>query len=210
MRREGFPSALTWAVLALVSLLLSARAAQAQRDSSFELTPFFGYAVGSDFEVDDFDLGFVELEVDDSDFFGVMADFSINRNLQIEVFASRQSTDLELAGSLFFPSEPLGEVDIEVLHAGVLYQGSRGQLKPYAVLTGGISSLDTEFGGSETYPSVALGGGVKFEFAENFGFRLDGRFLFTDLDEQRYDCCYDQQNDSLTQLLVSAGLQFRF
>ena len=40
---------------------------------------------------------------------------------------------------------------------------------------------------------------------------LDGRFLITDLQEaDDFDCCYNQQDDTLTQLLLTAGIQLRF
>jgi hypothetical protein len=73
-----------------------------------------------------------------------------------------------------------------------------------------VTTLDTGIGGSESYPSVGLGGGVKLEFSEFIGLRFDGRFIFTDLQEERYDCCYNREQDTLTQLLVSLGLQFKF
>ncbi len=202
---------LTLALLLALATLLGSGAARAQDDRSvFEITPFFGYQFGSEFQVDDFEFGRVELDIDDSEAYGVMVDFGLTRQFQIEIFASRQSSELRFGNDLLSPSPSLGDLDVDILHGGVLYQGARGQLKPYAVLTGGITTLDTDFAGSETYPSIGLGGGVKLEFSDFVGFRLDGRFIFTGVDDQDYDCCYDRRDDTLNQLLVSAGLQLRF
>lgn len=201
--------------LALALLVALPSFAQAQR---VEITPAVNYNFGSSFEVDDFDFGGIDIDVDETDGLGLFADFRVTNNLMVEVLYSTQETELEVDEGLFGESFPIADADIEYLHAGVLFQGSLGQVKPYFALTGGLTRIDVALDGadSETYPSLGIGGGVKLMFTRSFGLRADGRFFITPLDEddalyrRRRDrrCC--GSDDTLTQGQASVGLIFAF
>ncbi len=209
--------------LALLLLIAVAVAvpASAQR---FELSPAGSYVFSSNFEVEDFDFGRIDVDLDDTDGLTLFADFKITRSLQFELLYSAHETELEVDEGLLSESFPIADTDVEYLHAGVLFQAALGQVRPYFALTGGLTRIDVALAGtdSETYPSIGLGGGVKVLFTDHFGLRADARFFFTSLDDddfydRRYDddfdccrrCC-DDDDESLTQGIVSVGLLFAF
>ena len=219
LKRYGTISAST-AALFLVGLCVSANPMLAQ---NVEITPVFNYNFGSSIEVDDFDFGGVDIDLDDADGLGLFADFRITNNIQLEVLYSVQKTELEVDEGLFSESFPIADADVEYLHAGVLFQGNLGQVKPYFAITGGLTRIDVALEGtdSETYPSIGLGGGVKVLFTDHIGLRADARLFVTALDEDddfyrrrgdgrrfRDDCC--GSDDSLAQGQVSVGLIFAF
>lgn len=191
----------------------SLAARQPAWDRAVELTPVASYQFGSSFEVDDFDLGRVDLEIDDGAGYGAILDIDLTRSIQLELLAVRQESELELDRGFRSPAEPLGDVDLDYLHAGVLWHGILGQVQPFGVFTIGATRLDADGFDSETYPSVSLGGGVKLLFNDRIGARFEGRFFATALDEDD-DCCRRRRSrddgDDLVQGFVAAGLILRF
>ena len=139
-------------------------------------------------------------------------DFRISRSLQLELFYLSQSTELQFDTGILDPGVSLGDVDLDYIHGGVLWQLNAGQIKPFLTLTGGITQIDAEIGGdSESRPSIGVGGGIKIFFTDNIGFRAEGRYLITVLDEDDdFDCCADYSDDNLTQGMVGVGLIIAF
>lgn len=207
------------AVLAACVTLAAALPAAAQ---SFEIVPTVGYRFGGDFDTFDLDgdefVDLFGLSVEDGASFGLTVDFRLGEALYLEVLASRQDTSLSEDGLFLAEPERLFDLDVDYLHAGVMYRWSPGQAQPYVALTGGV----TRFGpqpsdlGDETRPSIAFGGGVQLMFSSNVGLRLDGRLFatFVDRDEDVFcnrRACY--RFDSSTyfyQGQASAGLVISF
>lgn len=184
------------------------------QEVGFELTPYFGYQFGGSFDTDDRDFGRLRFDVDSSPAFGVTFDIPIARRLQVELLYFRHASDLDLDEGLF-SSIPFGDIDLEFIHGGVIWQSIAGQVRPYFGATGGITLVDAEFGGSETEVSVSLAGGVKVLFTDHLGLRLDGRFFFSDLGNRRdrYDfggCCYADDNSDLVQGQIAGGVILAF
>ncbi len=206
---QGTRSALFAITLGVAALWASTVSAQNQK---VEITPTLAYSFGSNFEIDDFDFGLIGLDVEDGDTAGLTLDFTISRSLQLELFYLTQDTDLELDTGFLDPGEPLGGLDLDYIHGGVLWQLNAGQIKPFLTLTGGITRIDAEIGGdSETRPSIGAGGGIKIFFTDHIGFRAEGRYLVTILDEDDdFDCCADYSDDNLTQGVVGVGLIIAF
>lgn len=186
---------------ALLALLLSLiPAAAAAQVSRFEVTPFVGYRLSSEFE-SSADIGFdSDVEIDESPTYGVMFDIPLTPNWQLELLASRQNTSFTADEGLFSPSEDLGDVDLSLFQAGFVLQWGEGQVSPFAVATLGLARLEPDLVelDAENYLSGTFGGGVKIFFSENVGLRLEARgtwiALGTDFDGHDHDHGHDHDD----------------
>jgi len=201
------------ALFALVLFLLPAAAsAQAGR---FEITPFGGYRLEGDFDAqssDAFDPD-LNVQVDASAVFGLVLDIPLAPNWQLEILANRQSSQFVVDRGLLTASSTLGDVDLTILQAGILFQWGEGQVNPFITAAAGLTRIDPQFDelSSDDRFSTSLGGGVKIFFSENVGLRLEARGYWTDLDtgfddrNRRYD-----SGDGLYQGEGSVGLIIAF
>ncbi len=193
--------------------LLAASAAAAQK---VEITPFYGFQFGGEFE-DRFEADdFAGVDVDEGETWGVFANFALGQALeggQIELMFAHQDTELQ-ADRLFGPG--LAELELEYWHVGFLYQWAPGQVRPYMVTSVGATRLDPEGISGETKFSWSIGGGLKLMFNDNVGLRLDGRFYSTLVDEDDdvfcdpYDCYAYDDSTYLFQADVKGGIIFAF
>jgi opacity protein-like surface antigen len=195
------------------SALLCAAPVQAQDKPSIEITPFLGYDFGGSFDVFDFEFGRVNFELQDGESYGVIVDFPISRTFQVEAMAFRQPTTLEIDEGFFGPSFELSDLDIDYLQAGLLWQGSLGQAKPFFTAGAGLARLNPDIPelDSETRFAFNLGGGVKTFFTPHFGLRFEGRLLVITLPEDNEElfCCRGE-DDALSQGHVALGFIFAF
>lgn len=210
MRRALFAS-----LIAVTAIALLVPAAVLAQPGQFELTPFAGYRLSGDFDASSGDLFDPDLnvEIDESAFFGLLLDIPISPNWQIEILANRQQTSFVVDEGLLGPAIELGDVDLTVLHAGILLQWGGGQVKPFVTGSAGLTHIAPQFDelDSDNRFSATLGGGIKVFFSENAGLRLEARGLWTDLDtgfEGRYRR-YDR-GDGLFQGEGSVGLIIAF
>jgi hypothetical protein len=187
--------------------------ALAQESQTLEITPFFGYQFGGDFEVFDSEFGVVDFEFEDSEVFGVAIDFPLNRYFQVEGLIFRQPSTLEIDEGIFGPAFELSDIDIDYFQANALWQGAWGQVKPYmsggmgfAILSPDLPELD-----SETRFAFNFGAGVKTFFTPHVGLRLDSRLLFVMLPEDDEDVfCCESQDDGMSQVNFTLGVIFAF
>lgn len=215
--RYAFTAGVAFAVL----VLLAAAPAAAQppvggaAESRVEITPFVGYRLAGDVD-QGFGFGFSEdLEVEESEVFGVGLDFGIAPNMQIEVWASRQDTALVENGLILDPPRPRIDLTLTTVHAGFLYQWLLGQADPFVVFGGGATRIEPDRPGSsgETRLSGSVGGGVKVRFNRHLGLRLEGRILAVDFDSgfDDDDRRFDRGDEEwLVQPEASAGVIFSF
>lgn len=186
--------------------------------ADFELTPFVGYQFGGTFEEDfddddDFDF-FDDVDIEESESYGLILDIGLSKNAQVEFLYSHQDSSIEESG---FFGDALGDVEIEYFHAGLLWQWGAGQVKPFVVASGGATRFSFA-DDSDTRFSAAIGGGVKVLVSEHVGFRFDGRLYSTFIEEdEEISCnrngrrCYRYNDDiSLVQLDVKFGVIFAF
>jgi hypothetical protein len=200
------------ALFVLAFLLPAAVFAQPGR---FEITPFAGYRLSGDFDAqssDAFDPD-LNIQVDESAVYGVLLDIPLSTNLQIELLANRQKSAFIIDEGLFDPSDELGDVDLTIVHAGLLLQWGQGQVNPFLTASAGLTRIDPKFSelDADNRFSTSFGGGAKIFFSENVGLRLEARGFWTDLDtgfRDRYDR-YDS-GDGLFQGEASAGLIIAF
>jgi hypothetical protein len=175
--------------------LVTAAPAAAQ---TFELTPFGGWRWGGELEAGDNALFDEDVDIDESGVYGLRANFALSRQLQLEVQASRQSTQFTTGDDdLFSDDEDLLDVNLDTLQVGLLFQGGDGQIHPFGVVAGGLTRLDPEgdFVDEDERLSASFGGGVKIMVAENVGLRLEGRYYWIDTEEDDDDDFFDDNDD---------------
>jgi opacity protein-like surface antigen len=204
---------------AFAALLLPA-AAQAQGGYQFEITPQVGYRWGGEIQGDDDALFDTDLEVDEGNAFGLTFDIPLSSNLQLELLANRQETELKFDGGLFGGNVDVADLTIDYYHVGILFQGGNSDVRPFFVASAGITDLDPDVPGAdnESRFSMSLGGGVKVFFNEHIGMRFEGRGFFTVIDDYdsgcyEYDYCYGGRDyyddgDTLAQGQANIGLIF--
>ncbi len=179
------------AAATIAALLAAASANAAERDEDnggeqraplpqFEVTPFVGYRLGGDFDVDTGANTTQNADLDDHGSFAIALDLRRDEESQYELFYSRQETQLE-------PDSPLGPlgINVEYLHiGGTLDVDQDLLLKPYVIGTLGITRLSPEPGrvSDNTRFSVSLGGGVRVPVSQHFSFRLEARGFVTFVD----------------------------
>jgi opacity protein-like surface antigen len=195
------------------SVLLWAAPSLAQDKPAIEITPFLGYDFGGGFEVFDFEFGTVDFELQDGESYGVIVDFPISRSFQVEAMVFQQPTTLEIDSGIFGPSFEVSDLDIDYLQAGLLWQGSLGQVKPFFTAGVGLARMNPDIPelDSESRFAFNFGGGVKTFFTPHFGLRFEGRLLIITLpeDEEEFFCC-EGEDDALSQGHVALGFIFAF
>lgn len=138
---------------------------------SVEITPTVGYVFGGEF--DDAVNGDVagSIDLDDSEEYGLSADFMTRDGWGVELLWMRQGTALGGSDD-FFQTD--ADATINTFHIGGIYQFRRAtNLQPFVVGTLGSSQIKSR-GYTKNGFSYAAGGGVKFYFGEHFGARLQG------------------------------------
>ncbi len=183
----------------------------------FELTPTVSYRFGGNLSGQDSPLFDTDLQVEDSSAIGVTLDLPLSSDLQLELLANRQSSELVFDEGLFGGSAGVADIDVSYYHVGLLWQGRHPRVAPFFVASAGVATLDPDIPGSssETRFSASLGGGVKVFFSDSIGLRFEGRGFFSDYDagggrsgrcdryDRYYDSCYDE---SFSQGQASVGL----
>ena len=201
---------------ALAALLTAAGSPSTAQKPRFEITPYYGHSFFGGFEIDDYEFGRLDLEIDNAKVDGVVIAFPVRRNLHLELFLHEQDTRFGLDEGPFLGVTDLGAMDVNYYHAGVTWTAPIGQLRPFVSFSAGLTRLapDSHFlPETENRFSIGLGGGAKFFFTDHFGLRLEARLLVTGTGDEDLccsDCCYDADRDDLLQGIVSAGLVFAF
>lgn len=188
----------------LVLLLLAAGPSVAAAQTKFELTPYWGYRLGSNFEDNDYN----QFELDKDRSWGLILGYNLNRHFQLEFLWSRQQT--VLSEEYRFENLPLFDLDVDYYHVGVAYEFGSGQARPFAALSLGFTEFDPQdpYYDNDTRFSVGLGGGVKMMFGRHLGLRLEARGFATDTASDRCGC-HDDEGD-LLQVEGLAGVVLAF
>jgi hypothetical protein len=169
--------------LILVGLLLIPAAALAQ-SHRFELTPYAGWRFDGEFNVDGDFLEERDIRLDEGGSFGVIFDVPLNPNWQLEFIANRQNSEFIVDAGLFTPEVSLGDVTVDIVTAGILYQWGPGQVQGFFSGGLGIARIEPDREALEAESRFAgnIGGGVKVFLAENVGLRFEGRGYWVDLE----------------------------
>jgi hypothetical protein len=195
-------------------MLLTLLPATASAQMGIEITPFGGYRFGGGFK--DANTG-TDISLNEAGSFGLILDFDLNREQQIEVYLSRQGTTLSADGT--FTGDPLFDLSVEYYHFGGLYlfEVENERVRPFISGTMGITRMDPHGEGlnTETLFSLALGGGVKFFLTDHFGLRLDARGIYTAMNTDAAifcsgGCAIAVRSSGFVQGEIGAGLVLRF
>ena len=140
-----------------------------------EISPFVGYQFGGKLSVQ---AG--TLSIRDAMNYGITLDFYIRPGVQVELSYSRQDTELRLRDILTGQRNPLFDMAVEYYQIGGLYELRPGRVRPYGLLTAGLTHFNPKPQGrsSEWRFFFGVGGGIKAFVTERIGFRFQGRMLF--------------------------------
>jgi hypothetical protein len=203
---------------ALVALLPVASAVAEGPAAKFEVTPYFAYRIGGEFEQQD---AGADLELRESSAHGVLLDIRAQANTQWEFLYAQQSTELVSSAS-FADSEPVDDLVVEYFHFGGTYLFDGTETRPFVALTVGAARFEPEDPGldPETFFSASLGAGVHLRATNRVGFRLEGRAFLSLIDSDSAlfcrsggssnVCAIRLEGTALTQWEVRAGVTFRF
>jgi len=193
---------------------LAAGLGQAGYANIVEITPFYGYRFGGEFE--DTDTG-THLKFRDSSCWGGVLDARLTEATQVEFYFSRQETELKQDEGLF-ASTTFFDLDVDYYHLGGTYAIPYGPWQPFVVGTVGATHLapDAPDTDSLTRFSFGLGGGVRLFPTKHLGLYFAGRGLFTSLGS---DVAFRSESGAATvridsdgfwQVELQAGLVFAF
>jgi len=212
-RRPAFYSAICLGLFLLVPPIKAA-----ETGYRFQLTPFLGYRFGGTFEDQETE---VEYDLENNPSLGLILNFPSKGNTEWEIYYSKQSTEVDVAG--FVPSANPLDMDVEYLQVGGTYLFEETKnAAPYFVATAGVARMDPDGANtmSDTFFSAAVGGGWKYFPASRVGLRLDGRFIGTFIDSNSRifcvsgpaggECAVSTSGKLLYQFEIQAGVVFRF
>ena len=199
--------------IAALILALSLVSAFSSAARAVEIAPFTGHRYGGSFEDANTLSGF---ELADAASFGLLLDFDSGPDQQIEVFLSRQDTQLTTAGT--FTGNPLFDLSIDYYHIGGLYLlPTDGLMHPFVSGTIGMTRMIPKRSDltTENRLSLSLGGGAKFFFSKNVGLRFDVRAIYTMLNADTAvfcsgGCTIKVRSNGFVQTEAGAALLMRF
>jgi len=146
-----------------------------------------------------------------------LVDVDLDPDRQIEFYLSRQSTTLSADG--LFTGNPLFDLSVEYYHVGGLYliEVQSERVRPFVSGTLGLTRMNPQGDGldTETWFSLAFGGGAKFFVTKRLAVRLDARGIFTAVNSNGAvfcsgGCTISIQSSGFMQAELGAGLVFRF
>ena len=180
--------------------------------SGVEITPSTSYRFGGGFKDTHTD---TNINLDESAGYGLVLDFDIQPDRQIEVYLSRQRTTMSSGGP--FTGNPLFNVSVDYYHIGGLYLFEGERFRPFISGTLGLTRMDPQRADlrSETRLSIALGGGAKYFFTERLGIRIDVRGIYTAINSDASifcagGCAVQVRSNGFIQGELGAGLILRF
>lgn len=175
-----------------------------------EISPAIGYRFGGQFTDDTTGQ---DVDVKEAASFGLAVDVEYAPDRMIEVFYSRQSTEIE-------DVSPALDLDVEYFQIGGVAEYSQENYTPYAVGTLGATRFSPDGGlDSETRFSLTFGGGVKWFLNESWAIKAEGRAFITifDSDAEVFcvssggaTCLFRASGSLVWQLEANVGVTFRF
>jgi opacity protein-like surface antigen len=148
--------------------------AQEQDYAEFEITPFYGYMAGGEFEDPSTN---TDRDLDENNNFGVIFNAAVDQWRHYELLYSSQSTEID--GTL-----PI-DLDVQYLQiGGTVSSPDAERVIPYFGITVGAARFSPDQGGfdDETKLAFTVGGGFKVPITEHIGVRFDARAFISLLD----------------------------
>jgi hypothetical protein len=204
VRMRAWVSVMAWSIGCLG--LAAVRDAMAGDAPRVELTPFYGYRMGGQFDVDNPPPGTASsADLNASGAWGMDLGIYRDRNSFYEILYSHQATGLNVRDT----SLKGVDVTVQYLQAGgtLLFPG-KGRAVPYLSLTVGATMFGANGGyGSETKFSASLGGGVRIPFNDHVAATIGARGYLTVVNSDTSFFCAGG-NGTATCLLRTSGSTF--
>jgi|WetSurMetagenome_2_1015567.scaffolds.fasta_scaffold71582_2 hypothetical protein len=183
-------------------------------EQTVEVAPFIGQRYGGSFV--DANTG-ANFQVADANAFGLVFDFDLEPDKQIEVLLSRQNTSLSTNDPLF-TGNPLFNLTIDYYHIGGLYMlPDYDRVRPFVSGTFGLTRMAPDRADltTENRFSLSLGAGAKIFFTKNLGLRFDVRGIYTALNADTAifcsgGCAIKVNSSGFVQTELTAALMMRF
>jgi opacity protein-like surface antigen len=197
---------------ALVAAAAPAMAAQGQDYPQFEITPFYGYMAGGQFESA---LTNTDRDLDENNNFGVIFNAAVDEWRHYEFLFSSQSTEID-------GSTPI-DLDVQYLQiGGTISNPDAERVIPYFGITVGAARFSPDQSGldDETKFAFTIGTGVKVPITDHIGVRFDARAFVSLLDTDGNifcisdngvgTCAIRTKSDTLLQYHAALGLIVAF
>jgi opacity protein-like surface antigen len=163
-----FPRKFFMGVASLVLAAAAAPASAAEQDyAQFEITPFYGYMSGGEFEDPATN---TDRDLDENNDFGVIFNSAVEQWRHYELIYASQST--EIGGTI-----PI-DLDVQYLQiGGTVSNPDAEHVIPYFGLTVGAARFSPDQSGfdDETKLAFSIGAGFKVPITERIGVRFDAR-----------------------------------
>ena len=180
----------------------------------FEVTPFLGYSFGSSFDEIGYDNGVIDsVDVADSETYGLIFNAGTDRG-GFEFTWSHQGSELEVDGVVGASEDPTFDFSSDNFQfGGIYYFGQNSKTRPY--VNGGLGFAMLDLGDSESDErfSWSIGGGIRHDFNDRIGVRLQARWVptYINSDDAYVVCdpwfCYTVADDNyLYQTEIAAGV----
>lgn len=189
-----------------------------------DIAPLVGYRMGGDLSVNDTGTTSgtateFELELDDATSYGLILDFDLDYQRQIEIYLSRQRT--QVGASQPFLGYSLFDLTVDYYHIGGLfypdYPEWRGPFRPFVSGTFGLTRMDPQGANldAENFFSLSFGGGAAYFPVKHMGLRFDFRAIFTAVDTDSAifcsgGCVVKVNSSGFWQTELGASVVFRF
>lgn len=187
-------------------------AAQDQDYAQFEITPFYGYMAGGEFESPTTN---TDRDLDENNNFGVIFNAAVDEWRHYEFLYSTQSTEID----------GLVPIDIDVQYlqiGGTVSNPDAERVIPYFGITVGAARFSPDQSGldDETKLAFTVGTGVKIPITDHVGVRFDARAFVALLDTDGNifcvsdngvgTCAIRTKSDTLFQYHAALGLIVAF
>lgn len=189
-----------------------------------DIAPLVAYRLGGDITVNDnaTTSGITtetKLELDDATSYGLILDFDLDYQRQIEIYLSHQNTQL-VASQPFLGYSQFG-LTVDYYHIGGLFYPDfpegHGRFRPFVSGTAGLTRMDPKGAGlsTENFFSLAFGGGATYFPVKRMGLRFDARAIFTAVHTDSAifcsgGCVVSVSSEGFWQTEFGASVVFRF
>ena len=213
-RRISLSRGLRVAVGATLLSVAATASAQEPDDSysHWEITPFYGYMAGGEFEDPTTN---TDRDLDEDNSFGVIFNAAVDEWRHYELLYTRQGTSID--GDV-----PM-DLDVEYLQIGgtVSHQDAE-RVIPYFGITLGAARFSPDQSGldDETKLAFSVGGGFKVPITDHIGVRFDARAFISMLDSdgnifcvsdsEGGSCAIRTKSDTFLQYQAALGLVIGF
>ncbi len=183
---SGVRAYVSLGVLLLAALPVMAAAPPEVR---LEITPFAGYQLGGEFDLDPNTGTSEDLEIRDAGNYGIFVSALIGKKgAAVGGLYVRQDTELDSD-----PVAGLGETDlrVEYFHIEGRYSFPKGTAHPFVSASFGVTRYEAAGFDNDSRLSGSIAGGVVLHPSKHFGFRFEGRYYGTLFEQDDVEVCDD-------------------